>query len=107
MRHGKALVDAAKAAGVKHFVWSTLDHTNDPYVPHWNSKAKVDDYLKESGVPRTSYVYSPCVTESLLNEDLCNKLIHCLLFRELLQRPLPYHGHGRWQTASRLAPFTE
>ena len=56
VRQGKALVDAAKAAGVKHYVWSTLDHTSDPYVPHWDSKAKVDDYLKASGIPRTSYV---------------------------------------------------
>ncbi|KAF8587045.1 NmrA-domain-containing protein [Ramaria rubella] len=50
---GKLLVDAAKAAGVKHFVWSTLDSTK--YKPeHWESKAVIDDYLKESGVPRTS-----------------------------------------------------
>jgi uncharacterized protein YbjT (DUF2867 family) len=40
-RQGKALVDAAKAAGVKHFVWSTLDN-GDPQVPHWITKAAVD-----------------------------------------------------------------
>ena len=54
IQHGKNLVDAAAAAGVKHFVWSTLDHTSDPDVPHWSSKAAVDDYLKEKGLPRTS-----------------------------------------------------
>lgn len=31
-RQGKALIDAAKASGVKHFVWSTLDN-GDPEVP--------------------------------------------------------------------------
>jgi uncharacterized protein YbjT (DUF2867 family) len=41
MRQGKALVDAAKAAGVKHFVWSTLDK-EEPQVPHWITKAAVD-----------------------------------------------------------------
>ena len=41
IRQGKALVDAAKAAGVKHFVWSTLDKI-DPQVPHWIMKAAVD-----------------------------------------------------------------
>lgn len=53
MSQGKLLVDAAKAAGVKHFVWSTLDST--PYkAAHWESKALVDQYLKQSGVGRTS-----------------------------------------------------
>ncbi|KAH8113593.1 NmrA-domain-containing protein [Phellopilus nigrolimitatus] len=51
--HGKMLVDAAKAAGVKHFVWSTLEHSD---VPHGESKALVDDYLQSSGLPRTSLV---------------------------------------------------
>jgi len=50
---GKALVDTSKAAGVKHFVWSTVDHTEFK-AAHWESKADVDDYLKASGVPRTS-----------------------------------------------------
>lgn len=54
IRQGKNLVDAANAAGVQHFVWSTLDHTEDPHAGHWNSKAVVDDYLKASGIPRTS-----------------------------------------------------
>lgn len=53
-QQGKTLVDAAVSAGVKHFIWSTLDHTSDPEVPHWNSKADVDDYLKQSNLPRTS-----------------------------------------------------
>lgn len=52
---GKLLVDAAKATGVKHFVWSTLDST--PYkASHWESKDVVDKYLRASGVPRTSCV---------------------------------------------------
>jgi hypothetical protein len=54
IRHGKNLVNAAVAAGVKHFIYSTLDWTSDPEVEHWNSKAAVDDYLKQTGLPRTS-----------------------------------------------------
>ncbi|TDL23042.1 NAD(P)-binding protein [Rickenella mellea] len=53
-QHGKVLVDAAKATGVKLFVWSTLDHTGEYKVDHFDSKARVDDYLKASGVPRVS-----------------------------------------------------
>lgn len=73
VRQGKILVDAAKAAGVQHFVWSwvkvcyvyqqifnwwppsTLEHTTEPYLSHWNSKATVNDYLIASGLPRTSW----------------------------------------------------
>lgn len=87
IRQGRKLVDAAKAAGVKHFVWSyvsflyrytyfqtasmhsspdilidttifirTLEYNTKPVAAHWKSKAIVDDYLKASGIPRTSYV---------------------------------------------------
>ena len=41
IRQGKAMVDAAKAAGVKHFIWSTLDDSI-PQVPHFRSKWEVD-----------------------------------------------------------------
>lgn len=40
-RQGKNLVDAAKVAGIKHFVYSTLDN-GDPKVPHFVSKWEVD-----------------------------------------------------------------
>ncbi|PVF90757.1 NmrA-like protein, partial [Serendipita vermifera] len=50
-KQGKSLVDVAKTAGVKHFIWVTLDHSG---VPHFDTKARVDDYLKDSGLPRTS-----------------------------------------------------
>ncbi|CCA74952.1 hypothetical protein PIIN_08932 [Serendipita indica DSM 11827] len=52
-KQGKDLVDAAKKGGTKHFVCTTLDHS-DYKVTHFETKADVDDYLKESGVPRTS-----------------------------------------------------
>ena len=41
-RQGKALVDAAKANKVQHFIWSTLDKTEDPLVPHFHSKWLID-----------------------------------------------------------------
>lgn len=56
VQQGKALVDAVAAANVKHYVWSTLDHTKDPAVDHANSKADVNDYLKTTSVPHTSCV---------------------------------------------------
>jgi len=53
-QQGKDMVDAAKAAGVKHFVWATLDHNEEWATPHFETKARVNDYLIASGVPRTS-----------------------------------------------------
>lgn len=47
IQQGKDLVDAAKAAGVKHFIWSTLDR-EEPHVPHFLSKAAVDGTLPSS-----------------------------------------------------------
>ena len=41
IRQGKSLVDAAKATGVQHFIYSTLDN-GEPKVPHWVSKWEVD-----------------------------------------------------------------
>ncbi|KAJ7665608.1 hypothetical protein B0H17DRAFT_1090698 [Mycena rosella] len=54
---GKNLVDAAKAVGVKFFVWSGLPSStalsNGKYskVYHIDSKAEICEYLKSSGVP--------------------------------------------------------
>jgi len=50
IKQGKHLADAAKAAGVKHFVWSTLDHCD---VPHFDGKAVVGDYCTTIGLPTT------------------------------------------------------
>jgi len=47
---GKRLADAAKETGIQHFVWSSLDHSN---VPHFESKALVQDYISQLGIPNT------------------------------------------------------
>lgn len=51
---GKALVDAAVANGVKHFVYSSVDRGGreksdaDPtYVPHFKTKFEIEKHLKE------------------------------------------------------------
>ena len=52
VRHGKALVDTAKTAGVKHFVYSTFDHTEPGDgipVPHFESKWTVDGIQRPYG----------------------------------------------------------
>ena len=49
--HGKQLIDAAKKAGVQHFVFTSVagGDTNTG-IPHFDSKAEIEAYLRESGI---------------------------------------------------------
>ncbi|KAF7350614.1 NmrA domain-containing protein [Mycena sanguinolenta] len=54
---GKNLVDAAKAEGIKFFIWSSLPNITElskglyTHVYHCDNKAVILEYLKASGVP--------------------------------------------------------
>ncbi|KAJ4402808.1 hypothetical protein N0V82_010738 [Gnomoniopsis sp. IMI 355080] len=59
---GEALADAAKAAGVQHFIYSSMpDHhaynEDWPSLPLWASKHKVEEYIKSIDLPAT-FVYT-------------------------------------------------
>lgn len=62
-RHGKNMIDAAKEQGVKHFIWSTMEHSGSLDIWHFDSKARVNDYLLESGIGRTS-IYTAAYYEN-------------------------------------------
>jgi len=68
LAHAKAMAKAAKAAGLKHVIWSTLEDTRkwvplsddrmptlmDNYkVPHFDSKGEADQVFADMGVPTT------------------------------------------------------
>ncbi len=59
---GKAVTDASKAAGVKHIVASTLIDVTEAskgklsHVSHFDAKAKVEKYIRDSGVPGTFFL---------------------------------------------------
>lgn len=54
VRHGRALVDAAAAAGIGHLVFTSVAHADrDTGVPHYESKFAIEQHLRESGVPFT------------------------------------------------------
>lgn len=62
IRIGEALADAAKRAGIQHYVYSSMpDHHayNEewPSLPLWASKHKVEEYVKQIGLPAT-FVYT-------------------------------------------------
>jgi len=61
---GKIAIQAAKAAGVNHFVWSTLPDvekiSNGKFnVPHFTGKAKVDELVKIAGFKNYTFVQPP------------------------------------------------
>lgn len=49
--HGRQLIDAAKAAGIGHFVFTSVESA-DIYtgVAHFESKGEIEAYLRESGI---------------------------------------------------------
>jgi uncharacterized protein YbjT (DUF2867 family) len=63
-KQATAAVRAAKDAGVKHFIWSTLPDVEAISggkfnVPHFTGKAKVDRIVKEAGFVHHTFVIAP------------------------------------------------
>ena len=53
-KHGINAVDAAKSAEIKHLVYSSVaDADKETGIPHFDSKFKVEQHLRDSGVPFT------------------------------------------------------
>ena len=66
-----AAVRAAKDAGVKHFIWSTLPDAERIsggkfHVRHFTGKAKIDRIVKEAGFPHHTFVIAPFFYQSLV-----------------------------------------
>jgi uncharacterized protein YbjT (DUF2867 family) len=71
LKQATAAVRAAKDAGVKHFVWSTMPNVEAISggkfdVPHFTGKAKVDRIVKEAGFPRHTFVIAPWYYQNLV-----------------------------------------
>src|ERR1700674_709526 len=71
LKQATAAVRAAKDAGVKHFVWSTLPDVEALsggkfHVPHFTGKAKVDRVVKEAGFPNHTFVIAPFYYQNLI-----------------------------------------
>lgn len=65
-----AAINAAKAAGVQHFVWSTLPNVEKISdgkfdVPHFTAKAKVDEVVKDAGFAHYTFVIAPFFFQNL------------------------------------------
>ena len=70
-KQATAAVRAAKDAGVKHFVWSTLPDVEaiskgKLHVPHFTGKAKVDRIVREAGFANHTFVIAPFYYQNLI-----------------------------------------
>jgi len=71
LKQATAAVQAAKAAGIKHFVWSTLPDVEaisggKLHVPHFSGKAKIDRIVKEAGFAHHTFVIAPFYYQNVL-----------------------------------------
>jgi uncharacterized protein YbjT (DUF2867 family) len=54
VQQGKTVTDAAKAAGVEHFVYSSVGSAHrQTGIPHFESKWEVEEYVRDTGLPYT------------------------------------------------------
>jgi uncharacterized protein YbjT (DUF2867 family) len=68
---GKNAIEAAKATGVQHFIWSTLPDVEliseaGFEVPHFSGKAKVDHLVKSAGFKYATFVQPPFYFQNLV-----------------------------------------
>ena len=71
LKQATAAVRAAKDAGVKHFIWSTLPDVEAIsggkfHVPHFTGKAKIDRVVKEAGFANHTFVIAPFYYQNLV-----------------------------------------
>lgn len=70
---GKTAIEAAKSAGVNHFIWSTLPDVEEISggnfnVPHFTGKAKVDELVKNAGFENYTFVQPPFYFQNLTGQ---------------------------------------
>src|SRR6266436_4762803 len=70
LKQATAAIRAAKDAGVKHLIWSTLPNVEAISggkfdVPHFTGKAKVDRIVKDSGFENYTFVIAPFYYQNL------------------------------------------
>src|SRR6266487_844418 len=71
LKQATAAVRAAKDAGVKHFVWSTLPNVEAISggkfnAPHFTGKARIDPIVKEAGFANHTFVIAPFYYQNLM-----------------------------------------
>jgi uncharacterized protein YbjT (DUF2867 family) len=79
VKQARAAVEAAKDAGVQHFIWSTLPNVEvishgRNNVPHFTAKASVERIVSEAGFAHHTFVIAPFYYQNLLGVMAPQKL---------------------------------
>jgi uncharacterized protein YbjT (DUF2867 family) len=78
LKQATTAIRAAKDAGVKHLVWSTLPNVEAIsggkfHVPHFTGKARIDRIVKETGFELHSFVIAPTYYQGLVGPRVLQK----------------------------------
>jgi uncharacterized protein YbjT (DUF2867 family) len=78
LKQATAAIRAAKDAGVKHFIWSTLPDVEKISggkfsVPHFTGKARADRIVTEAGFANHTFVIAPFYYQNLLGASAPQK----------------------------------
>lgn len=66
VQQGKNLADAAKKAGVQHFVYSSVGGAErNTRIPHWESKWEVEKHIRQLALPAT--IFRPAAFMEMYN----------------------------------------
>ena len=73
LAQGRAALGAARAAGVGHFIWSTLPNVEVISkgafdVPHFTKKAEVETLVSKAGFPAHTFVEAPFYFQNLTGQ---------------------------------------
>ena len=101
VRHGRHLVDAAKFARVRHFVYSSVagaDQATD--VPHFETKHAVEQHLRSGALPYT--ILAPV----FFMENFLGPLFAQRLHEGVLALPMPAHQGLQMVALLDLAAFS-
>ncbi|WPB77954.1 NmrA/HSCARG family protein [Archangium violaceum] len=100
VRHGRHLIDAAKLARVRHFVYSSVAGADqNTGIPHFDTKHVVEEHLRRSSLPYT--IVAPVFfMENFLGDTYVRRM------REgVLSLPLPPHQGLQMVSMADLAAF--
>jgi uncharacterized protein YbjT (DUF2867 family) len=100
VRHGRHLIDAAKLARVKHFLYSSVAGADqETGIPHFDTKHVVEGHLRQSGLPYT--IVAPVFfMENFLGPSFAQRLNE-----GVLSLPLPPHRGLQMVPMADLAAF--
>jgi uncharacterized protein YbjT (DUF2867 family) len=100
VRHGRHLIDAAKLARVRHFLYSSVAGADqNTGVPHFETKHVVEQHLHQSGLPST------IVAPVFFMENFVGPSFSQRLHEGVLSLPLPPHRGLQMVPMADLAAF--